>query len=114
MRTFTHNVKSEGFEGTAVLERLTFSQHMRYIADCNFSQNGFNPENSYKSLVDNVDSITKMIELSKKHIKELNIKHIASGKCYNNFEDIEYDKDFYPVIMELATATIAGQQVGGA
>jgi hypothetical protein len=110
MREAVYTIKAEGFEGSIKFEKPSFSQRMKYVADCNFETGA---EGNIQMSAKNAESISKMVDHVEKHIKEVNVKHVASETTAVSYEDLCYDNIFDSVLIEVAGVIMSGANLGG-
>lgn len=89
----------DGMKGEIKLSAPSYRERMRKIRDCQFK---VTKEGEVESLMDNFDSMLKMIDFALDAIKEINVEHTSGAKA-TNLKELEYNKIFDPIFQDLAS-----------
>lgn len=98
--------KEGKLKGHVVIDMPNYIQRLQYVKECNFQVK--DGEVSYG--VNNIDALVKMIEVAKKHVKEV---HLKKGKEeFKSFDDLLDDAEMDGVVNEVAGAILNGIKLG--
>lgn len=95
--------------GKIKIEFPKYTQRLKYIQECQFK---LDESGEIKISVDSVDSIVKMIEIARGHVKEVDVTHIKTGYVFTQFEDLEDFQDCQEIINVIAGKILGGIQLG--
>lgn len=103
----TESEVASQFEGEVKFVIPTYSQRLRYIKETNI---GSSDEGLTE--IDGIDRLEKMVEIAKKHIKEVNLVRIEDGFKFDSLELLELDRDGGEVLAEVSQSILAGVKLG--
>lgn len=103
------DVKQNNIHGTVDILVPKYTQRLKYIQDCKFKTDD---AGNIKVDMSSLDSVIKMVEISKKHVLNMDLLNEKSGRLYKNFDDLEDDAECDGVINEIAGLVLSGVKLG--
>ena len=88
-----------GFEGKALLKMPKYRDRLQMIKSCQFK---IDASGDVVNGMDNLDSLSKMVEFASKAVEKLMIKHIDSGVVAKSFEELEYNPIFDAILNDIS------------
>ena len=101
--------EKKDWEGSIEIDFPKYTQRLKYIQECQFK---LNSDGEINISLDSVDSIIKMIEISRKHVKSVDVLHKKTGSKFAKFEDLEDFQDCQELSNVVAGKILGGLQLG--
>lgn len=96
-------------QGKAEISIPSYQERLKYIKQCNFKSN---KSGEVQISGDDMDALSKMIEIAEKHTKTVQMIREEDGTQFNSFQDLSYDSEGCEVINQIAGAIIGGVKLG--
>lgn len=105
--------ESPKWEGKLVLRKFSFDEKFEFIQamDVEVSKDG--SLEAYKTS-QQLDRVRRMVSLSEKYYVSVDLVNKATGLKVNSFEDMTFEDELHPVLIETASKLIEGFKVGNA
>lgn len=105
----------EAFKGHVVLDMPSYPQRLMYVKSCQFAiKKGEDGTHQVSDDMSNIDSLVKMIDIAKAHVKEVHLKRKDGDTVveYKSYEDLLDDAYCDEISNEIAGAVINGVKLG--
>lgn len=112
-REVVYDVQSKGFSGWVKIALLKYRERLAITRECNFDIKQNKGEVQVAVNQNNLQAMEKLMEVTPKYIKGLEVIHQKSKKVAKSWEDIEYDADFDEISQEVAFVVLNGIKLGG-
>lgn len=89
----------DGMNGKVILSEMSYIERMKKIKQFQFK---LSKAGEVDNVMDNYDSMIEMIEFAFSAIKEVDVKH-KSGVVAKTAEDLNYKREFAPIMQDLAS-----------
>jgi hypothetical protein len=112
MKTFTIVPKMfEGsdWSGSITLRPASFDERFQYMEDMSIE---ISPDGEVKMPESNTKTVRKMVKLSQAHYVKVEIENKKTGEKITSFDDLQYEQDLAPVLVEVAVAVVRGGRLG--
>lgn len=106
---YLYELKEEsGFKGCLTIVIPNMKEQFKILKELNIKTS-----EGKMAFSDQIDTVEKQLELCQKHVKEVDIKHIVSGKEFKKIEDMFYFKQTRELLLnEVASMIINGVDLG--
>lgn len=95
-------------EGVIKFNPITFDQRYQYIEECSFKTDD---KGEVVMGIEHLHSVRKMVSVSQKHYKFVEIKNKNTGAVHKSFEDLTLDPECDEVLIGAAGKLINGGRV---
>lgn len=101
---------SPSFEGFISIKMPSFDEKYGFMEelDLDVDENG----QLAMSLKKNMSMIRRAVKASKSFYLHVELKHKATGKAFASFDDLSMDEKAHGILIEVATAIMAGLPMG--
>jgi hypothetical protein len=103
--------ESPSFEGFITMKMPNFDEKYGFIEDLDLElddEGKVSAGNAKKGL----SMIRKAVKASKAFYQHVELKHLESGKVFGSFDDLSNDDKAHVILIEVATALMAGLPMG--
>lgn len=103
--------ESPSFEGFVTMKMPNFDEKYGFIEDLDIEldeEGKVAMGNAKKGL----SMIRKAVRASKSFYQHVELKHLESGKTFGSFDDLSSDDKAHVILIEVATALMAGLPMG--
>jgi hypothetical protein len=97
------------FTGHIMVEVPKYIERLQYIKDMKLS---VGDSGEVKGDVGNIDQAIKVVEIAKKHIKEVALTVVSTGQEVKSLEDLEYSFEGSQLMNEVANLVLSGIKLG--
>jgi hypothetical protein len=101
--------ESPQFKGKITLKLPTFDERFGFFEHCGFDLND-KGEVDMKSTKP-IPMLRKMVEYSQKFYQNVELERVSDGSKYSSFEDLSYDNDTSPILVEVAGLVMNGFKI---
>jgi len=97
------------YEGSAKIMLPNYINKLKLIKECNFKTKN---DGAVEIGMDQLDSVIILAEKAKPYVKEVEIKHLESGKIAKSYDDLLENWEFEEIISEVCALPLSGGKVG--
>ena len=103
--------EAQTFEGFVSLRSPNFDEKYGFLEDLDLQTNE-EGQVEMKGNKAGLSMIRKAVKASKSFYQHVELKHIATGTAYASFDDLSCDDKAHSILIEIATAVMAGLPMG--